>query len=239
MIRCKRRTVFQHVIAVFFLWNMVLSHEVTAQIQADQQLGRSARSLTVFQPGDAVRIQIWELRLRQEQNERRDLNLNGDYPINPEGFIIMPLIGEVRVKDRTIYEIRQSLEEKYSLYLQDPYVYVRPLIRITLLGAVNQPGSYRADPASSFWDLIAAAGGVGSRADLKRMHVERGGKVVIKDVLLNRYEQGISLEEIGIETGDQIYTPAQRGINLMFLIQLIGLFTTITLLYLRLRSGYW
>ncbi|MFH1943578.1 MAG: polysaccharide biosynthesis/export family protein, partial [bacterium] len=85
----------------------------------------------------------------QEQNEKLNLNLNGDYPINPEGFIIMPLIGEVRVKDRTIYEIRQSLEEKYSLYLQDPYVYVRPLIRITLLGAVNQPGSYRADPASS------------------------------------------------------------------------------------------
>ena len=99
-------------------------------------------------------MQVYEL---YEQN-RKNLDLNRDYPINPDGFIIMPLIGEVRVKGLTVYEVMKSLEEKLGQHLSEPYVYVRPLIRVTLQGAFNNPGAYHSDPSSSLWDLVALAG---------------------------------------------------------------------------------
>jgi polysaccharide export outer membrane protein len=231
MVVPKSHTVFHSVILFIFIAICVFPGTIFSQETGRQDWRNSAKSLTVFQPGDAVRIQIWEL----YQDERRNINLSADYPINPEGFIIMPLVGEVRVKGLTIFELMQSLEERYAAYLMNPYIYVRPLVRITMQGAFNQPGAYRIDPQSSLWDLVAQAGGPTARCDLKRISVERGGKVVIRD-LLSSFEKGYSLEEIGIESGDQIRAPARFLINLPFFMNIIGSVGTLLLLYLRIRT---
>jgi polysaccharide export outer membrane protein len=219
---------------IFISLNFMFKDQSHAQTTNQFQWSNSVRSLTIFQPGDAVRIQIWEL----YQEERRNLNLSGDYPINPEGYIIMPIVGEIRVKGLTVYELMQALEEKFTAYLRNPYIHVRPLIRITMQGSFNEPGAYRTDPQSSLWDLVALAGGPDQRCDLRKMRVERGGKVVIKNVL-SSFEKGISLEEVGIESGDQIIAPPRGGLNLGFFIGIVNLFASITLLYLRLQSGHW
>ena len=224
--------VFQCVIITSLLLCMWYSPVSFAQEATNFQWSKSAKSLTIFQPGDAVRIQVWEL----YREERRDLNLSNDYPINPDGYIVMPLIGEVRVKGLTVYELMQALEVKLKAYLRNPYVNVRPLIRVTMQGAFNQPGSYRVDPQSSLWDLVALAGGPTANCNLEKMWTERGGKTIIKE-LLAAFEKGYSLEEVGIETGDQIIAPARRGLDLNFLIGIINLLASVVLLYLRLRTG--
>lgn len=226
--------IFQCVIIAVFVLHLTPVPDSNAQTENEYQWSESAGSLTIFQPGDAIRIQIWEL----YPEERRNLNLSADYPINAEGFIIMPLVGEVKVKGLTSYELMQVLEQKYRVYLRNPYIYVRPLIRVTMQGAFNQPGSYRIDPQSSLWDLVAQAGGPTANCDLKKMSVERGGKRIIKR-LLESFEEGYSLEEIGIESGDQIIAWPRRGFNIGFMIMLVNLFASVTLLYLRLRSGTW
>jgi len=202
---------------------------------ASNRWSNSAKSLTIFQPGDAVRLRVWQL--YEEQN--RNVNLDGDYPINNSGFIIMPLIGEIKVRGLTVYELMNALTEKLKQYLQNPYVEVHPLIRLTMQGAFNRPGSYRVNPSSSLWDLVAEAGGPSANCDLKRMVVERGGKVVIKD-LLKSFENGYSLEDVGIESGDQIIAFTRRTMNFGILLVVINLFASMLLLYLRLRiSGGW
>jgi protein involved in polysaccharide export with SLBB domain len=193
---------------------------------------KSAKSLTIFQPGDAVRIHVWEL----YQEQATSINLNGDYPINQAGFIIMPLIGEVKVRGLTVYELMNTLQEKLKEYLHNPYIEVHPLIRLVMQGAFNRPGSYRVDPANSLWDLVAEAGGPAANCDLKKMAVERGGKVVIKD-LLQSFENGYSLEEVGIESGDQIIAYPRGTIDIATLLVIINLFASMFILYLRLRYG--
>jgi protein involved in polysaccharide export with SLBB domain len=193
---------------------------------------KSAKSLTIFQPGDAVRIHVWELYQEQASN----INLNGDYPINQAGFIVMPLIGEVKVRGLTVYELMNTLQEKLKEYLHNPYIEVHPLIRLVMQGAFNRPGSYRVDPANSLWDLVAEAGGPAANCDLKKMAVERGGKVVIKD-LLQSFENGYSLEEVGIESGDQIIAYPRGTIDIATLLVIINLFASMFILYLRLRYG--
>jgi protein involved in polysaccharide export with SLBB domain len=193
---------------------------------------KSAKSLTIFQPGDAVRIQVWELYQEQATN----INLNGDYPINQSGFIIMPLIGEVKVRGLTVFELMNTLQEKLREYLHNPYIEVHPLIRLVMQGSFNRPGSYRVDPANSLWDLVAEAGGPAANADLKKMVVERGGKVVIKD-LLQSFENGYSLEEVGVESGDQIIAYPRGSIDIATLLVIVNLFASMFILYLRLRYG--
>ena len=226
--------VFQCFIVVFFGSLFLLALKSFGQDQFQTNWRNSVRSLTIFQPGDAVRIRVWEL----YQGGNRNLNLNGDYAINTEGIIIMPILGEIRIKGLTQYELMQLIEEKLKAYLRNPYVYVRPLIRVTMQGAFNHPGSYRVDPSSSLWDLVKLAGGPRSNADLRKIEVERGGEVVIKN-LLSSFEEGYSLEEVGIESGDQIMVAQRGSMNLGVLLGMINLVASIVLLYLRLRYRTW
>jgi hypothetical protein len=66
------------------------------------------------------------------------------------------------------------------------------------------------------------------------MWVERGGKVVI-DELLNSFEKGYSIEDVGIESGDQIMAPHRTGLNFGLILSIINVVTSVVLLYLRLR----
>ncbi|MCK5146644.1 polysaccharide biosynthesis/export family protein [bacterium] len=224
----------QLLIKLFCLVIILISGALYGQNEPTYQWSKSVRSLTVFKPGDAVRIQILEL----YRQERRDLFLSGDYPINPEGYIVMPLIGEVKVKGYTIFEVMQNLRDRLAEHLQNPYVYVRPLIRIVVQGAFLKPGAYHVDPASSLWSVIELAGGPGKRCDMTKMHVNRGGKIVIPEVL-KAFEKGISLEEVGIESGDQIIGVDRGGISITFLMTVVNVFTTVVLLYLRLKDSQW
>jgi len=194
---------------------------------------KTAGSLIIFQPGDAVRIQVWEL-YSEGGNTDLGRNLSQDYPINPGGYIIMPILGEVKVKGLTVYELMQDLQKKLSEYMRNPLVYVQPLIRLTLQGAFSRPGAFRVPPSSSLWDVIAIAGGPRGDCDLSKLTVERGGRVIIDD-LLDSFERGYSLEDIGIESGDQILAPSRGSLNLYTLIGIINLLTSIALLYLRLQ----
>jgi protein involved in polysaccharide export with SLBB domain len=225
--------VFKRFIFIPGLALLVLTGGLQAQTGgANARWSNSAKSLTIFQPGDAVRIRVWQL--YEEQN--RNINLDNDYPINNAGFIIMPLIGEIKVRGLTVYELMVALTEKLKQYMQNPYVEVHPLIRLTMQGAFNRPGSYRVDPSSSLWDLVAEAGGPSANCNLKKMVVERGGKAVIKD-LLKSFENGYSLEEVGIESGDQIIAFPRGIIDIGTLLVIINLFASMLLLYLRLRLG--
>jgi len=217
----------------FFLVACVTSSSVAARQESRSEWSKSAKSLTIFQPGNAVRILVWDL----DKGQDTDVTFSRDYPINPDGYIIMPLIGEVRVKGLTAFELMQNLEERFSAYLMNPYVYVRPLIRVTMQGAFNQPGSYRMDPQGSLWDLVRAAGGPTANCDLTSIRVERGGTVVMNKIL-ESFERGYSLEEIGIESGDQIIAPTRGRLELQVIISVINLFASVMLLYLRLKQGW-
>ena len=193
---------------------------------------KSAGSLTIFQPGDAIRIQVWEL----YENQNNRFNLSADYSINPNGDIILPLVGEVRVKGLTVFELNQILEQKLRAYMKNPLVYVQPLIRVSLIGAFQKPGSYRVPPSSSLWEVIAIAGGPAGGANLKKLSVQRGGKIVITDIL-NSFEKGYSLEEIGVESGDQIVAPLRARWGVQTFLLFINVISSLALLYIRLRQG--
>jgi polysaccharide export outer membrane protein len=145
-----------------------------------------------FAPGSAIQVTIWQ-----------EPDLSGNFSIDSQGYVILPLIGKVNVIRYTPESLESYLREEYSSYLRNPIIQTLPLIRISVLGNVQKPGLYRVEHDRPLWDVIELAGGPTERGDVTRMSVMRGGKVVNEN-LLEAFEAGISLREMGIETGDQV-----------------------------------
>lgn len=185
-----------------------------------------------FYPGDAVRLTVIEI---GRTTERGTLALSGDYKINSMGFILLPLIGDVKVVGHDRLSLARHLVEQYSPYLKEPYITTIPLIRVTLMGAFNKPGSYRISPESSLWELIEMAEGPQEECDLNSLRVERGGKILMKS-LLEQFERGHSLEDIGIRTGDQIIAKGRSSFGFREIMNYTYFVMTAISLYFSIRN---
>lgn len=198
-----------------------------------EQQNRSSR---VFKPGDAVRLTVWELRWATD-GKGLQFDFNSDYPIDGEGKIEVPVIGEVRVTSHTEKTLAEHLRELLAPYFAEPpVVVVEPLIRVTLIGAFNRPGSYLISLRRSLWDLVDLAGGPSKDADLPKLRVDRGGQVA-KASLLSGYEQGISLRELGIRSGDQVTLPARGGFTARDFFDYARFAMSVAILYLQIKRS--
>lgn len=140
-------------LAAFGLVIMLAGH---AQAASDQyRLG----------PGDKVRVTVFG-----------DDQLSGEFQVDANGAIAMPLIGDVDAGGRTTNELATAVTEKLSKdYLKNPKVSVevidyRPFF---ILGEVRNPGSYPYVNGMRVMNAIALAGGFTYRAREGRMKINR------------------------------------------------------------------
>lgn len=155
---------------------------------------------TGFVPGDGLRITV-----------ALDSTsfINGIYPIDGNGNIFLPVIGQYHVVSQNPQQFQDFLKKAYEQYLHYPEIQVTPLIRVGLLGGFNRSGMYYVEPHRSMWDLISMAGGTVHEKGLKKMHWERDRKVLNKN-LIPYLESGKSLQSIGFKSGDQVWTPTNN-----------------------------
>lgn len=185
-----------------------------------------------FFPGDAVQITVLEI---GRGSDRESLHLTGEYKINSMGYILLPLIGNVKVVGHDRISLAKQLVELYSPYLKEPYITTMPLIRVALMGAFNKPGSYRISPEGSLWELIEMAEGPKENCDLNSMWVERGGKVYMKN-LLEQFERGHSLKDIGVRSGDQIFAKGRSNFGFREIMNYTYFVMTAISLYFSIRN---
>lgn len=205
-------------------------------IQTTWAMQTTSRSrYSIFQPGDAIQISIMEIMDYQSSRGGSVLTINDVFSISRKGVIFMPLIGEVKVAGHNEQTLTEVLAEKFNPYFKEPFITVVPLIRVTLMGAFNKPGSYRIDPNESLWELIDMADGPDSDCDLESISVKRGGDVVIEN-LLTSFEKGYSLEEIGVRSGDQIIAEYQSHFGLREILDWGRFGITLVVLYLQIQQ---
>jgi polysaccharide export outer membrane protein len=107
-------------------------------------------------------------------------SLNKTVRVNSNGQITLPLIGGVQAGGHTIPELEQDIAAKLSKsYLQNPQVsvFVKEYTsqRITLEGALKNPGIYPITGKTTLLQSVALAGGLDPLADL-------GGVVVFRQI---------------------------------------------------------
>ena len=139
-------------------------------------------------PGDVVRIRIW-----------REDDLSGEYQVDEDGYVILPLLGRKRVVGVSPDKLREELTSEYGSYLVNTAVSVTLLRRVVVLGEVRVPGQYTVDATQSVADLIARAQGLTPEGNANDIRLIRQGETYRADL-----NGSLSLVDAGIRSGDQI-----------------------------------
>jgi hypothetical protein len=148
-----------------------------------------------FAPGDRIVIHV-----AQEQT------LNDTFPVKLGRILILPNLPEISMAGVLRSEAQSYLTVQIGKYVKDPTVIVDPLVRVSILGAVQRPGFYtvRADMLAS--EVIMAGGGPASNANLRKTVVRRNGAVVRDDKQLQiAFNRGVSLDALNLQAGDEVF----------------------------------
>jgi polysaccharide export outer membrane protein len=166
-----------------------------------------------------IRVKVW-----------REPDLSGDVTVDPAGNATLPRLGPTPVAGLSADSLRSLIVTTYSQYLRDPAVDVTVLPRVTILGAVRDPGVHNLDPTMTIADALALAGG--ANPDGKRDKVElrrRGERVPVK----------LSLDAMLIDTpvrsGDQLVVPERSWLSRNTGLLLGAVSVSTSLIYLIFR----
>lgn len=115
-------------------------------------------------PGDKLRITVFG-----------EDDLSGEFEVDGAGRMSFPLVGEVVAGGRTVRQFVTDLQSSLNSYLRDPRVSAevtnyRPF---TILGEVQEPGSYPYKNGMSVLEAVGLAGGFTYRADEDEVEVKR------------------------------------------------------------------
>jgi polysaccharide export outer membrane protein len=141
--------------------------------------------------------------------------------VEAEGFIRLPLIGAVKVKDLTTRQLENKLAALYGAeYLHDPQVSVfieeYRSQRAAVLGEVNKPGIYEVNDRRTLTDMLAQAGGLSKEADRVVYVLQKNGdtgaasssagelRAIDLDELLTGRDPALNLR---VNSGDVISVP--------------------------------
>lgn len=110
--------------------------------------------------------------------------LNG-YTVGEDGNINMPFAGNIYVKDLTIDEIQEKVQNTINEYLKETIVYVKlGVFNLTILGEVARPGQYQIYQSDiNLFQAIALAGNAtdfANKANVKIVHQTPQGSQIVK-----------------------------------------------------------
>ena len=115
---------------------------------------------------DVLDISVW-----------RDNDLSRVVPVRPDGFISLPMAGEIQAEGKTPTELEDVIKERLSPYVQAPKVTVIVhevnSSKVFVTGEVQHPGVYPLRGRVSVLQALALAGGLSEFAN-------RNGIVVIR-----------------------------------------------------------
>jgi polysaccharide export outer membrane protein len=106
-------------------------------------------------------------------------DLSGEFQVDENGNISVPMIGETRASGLTGSQLEQQIQAKFADgYLNDPRVSVqvtqyRPFY---IIGQVNKPGEYPYVNDMTAPNAIALAGGYTDHAEDAKIYVRRYGE---------------------------------------------------------------
>jgi len=106
------------------------------------------------------------------------------YAITKEGYLQMPVIGNIFVMDKTLQELKSMLTDSVRHILSQPFITVKLVNRyFSVLGYVQSPGQFPyTQDKLSVYDAIAFAGDIsviGNREEVTLIRNENGKNTII------------------------------------------------------------
>jgi protein involved in polysaccharide export with SLBB domain len=158
---------------------------------------------TTLGPGDVFSVRVYG-----------EDAMSGSHQVAPDGTINFPLLGTVEVEGLEPPEVANELQTllRERDLLKNPHVsvYVEQYAskRVSVMGAVANPGTFPLEPGMTVVEAITRAGGFSNLADQDGTIVTRrlGDETVRYRVPVARVTKG-QAQDIEVAAGDIIYVP--------------------------------
>lgn len=154
-------------------------------------------------PGDVLDVVVW-----------RNKELTLTVMVRPDGFISLPLLGDVRANGLTPVELQVKLEAGLAKTVTAPIVNVIVAkiagFRVSILGKVRQPGRYDVDTGATALDVLALAGGPNDYANAAGMYLLRQTAAGTYEEIAVRYstsQEGKARTNVVVKPGDILIVP--------------------------------
>jgi len=156
----------------------------------------------VLQPNDYVQITVYQ-----------EDDLTTTTRVSPQGNIVLPLIGSIKVGGTTVADACAEIRAKLMAgYIRDPKITMTMIEfakrRFSVLGQVQRPGSYEIPQQETvtLLDAIASAGGYTNIADPGKVTVRRksNGKEEVYTLNAKEMARDSTHAAFTIEPGDII-----------------------------------
>jgi polysaccharide biosynthesis/export protein len=143
-------------------------------------------------------------------------SLNTTTRVSSRGYVTLPLLGQIKVKELTAREAEVKIESLYrAKYIKDPHVsvFVEEHLsqRVTLVGQFKQPGTYEYPSKQSLLDVMALAGGLtdnsGHTVQVRRHSARPDEPNVLLVDLDELIKEGKADLNVEIRGGDIIFAP--------------------------------
>jgi polysaccharide export outer membrane protein len=188
----KTRARFWAVVGVLLLAGC--AHKPAMKVDNSDQPYRIGRE-------DVLDVAVW-----------RDADLSRTLPVRPDGYISMPMTGDVLAAGKTPTELAEEIKTRLQPYVQEPRVtvIVREVnsSRVFVTGEVTRPGAYPLRGRVSVIQAIALAGGFTDFANSDGITVLRsdgqGGQIPVRYSDLLSPDGG---QDVILRPGDTIVVP--------------------------------
>lgn len=159
-----------------------------------------------LEPGDVVRMQVFQVP-----------DLDREVQVSVKGEILLPLIGRLVVKDRSIRSVEQTVRALYDRdYLVNPQINMivtkYSSRTVNVMGAVNSPQAieYPPNQTLSLLDAISRCGGFNRLANRKTVRLTRAypdGHTENFTINADELISGKKNDRWELLSGDVIYVP--------------------------------
>jgi len=122
----------------------------------------------MVQAGDVVQLRVL-----------RNTTVSGSYTVRPDGFISIPLVGEVKVRGLSLAAVRKRMVKMLSKFIEDAGDVVSVSleqvhgVRYSVIGEVNRAGHFESPRYVTVLEALAAAGGLTPYARPHALYVLR------------------------------------------------------------------
>ena len=145
-------------------------------------------------------------------------DFNQTVTIQPDGYVTLRGVGDMRAGGLTLPEIKKLVETKYGVIMKDPDVSIeikdfeKPFFLAQ--GEVQKPGKYELRSDTKLSEAVAIAGGLSSSAKHSQVLLFRrnaGGQIDVKEIDLKKVLHGKDLStDLTIQAGDMVFVPKSR-----------------------------
>ena len=110
------------------------------------------------------------------------------YTLDEDGYIEMPLVGKIELKNLTVDEAKDRLQSVLNQYINETTIIVKlSNFNLTVLGEVNHPGMYKVYQAQiNLFEAISLAGNMTNFAKIEEVRIIRqtdnGSEIITVDM---------------------------------------------------------